>query len=324
MPSSADRLSLHDVPLADAISPTPREVMRHMIRSACLVAVGLSLLDTGTANAQIRASELGSITQVIDGTKISVTYSRPRTRGRQQLFGSKVAHWGEVWTPGANWATVLEVSRDVTLNGQAVPKGKYSVWMVLRERGDWTTVLDPNSRIFHMDPPDSSAKQIRISTPVDQAPAVDVLTWSMPALTASGGTLTMQWGTTRATLTVAVTPTLEVTTPVADAQAYVGRYEYREVKPSPGTSGVSAFIVTYENGTLKARWEPNDDYMQTFALIRVGPDIFTPGLYDRTGAIYEVLRPDMMFTFRRVDGQPLTFSVRGLDDDLEATGTRQP
>ncbi|MES3035616.1 MAG: DUF2911 domain-containing protein [Gemmatimonadota bacterium] len=298
--------------------------MRQPRRIACLATVVVLLLDTSVAAAQIRASEVGSMTQVIDGTKISVTYSRPRARGRAQLFGTRVAHWGEVWTPGANWATVLEVSNDVTLNGQPVPKGKYSVWMVLREKGDWTTVLDPNSRIFHMDPPDSNAKQIRISTPVDQAPMLDVLTWSMPELTANGGTLAMQWGTTRATLKVAVKPSLEVTMPEAEAQAYVGRYEYREAKPASGSTGISSLIVTYENRTLKGRWDPNDDYMQTFAMIRVGPDIFAPGLYDRSGAIYEVMRPDMMFTFRRVDGKPAGFTVRLDDDSLYGTGTRKP
>jgi hypothetical protein len=267
---------------------------------------------------------MGTMTQVIDGTKISVTYSRPRMRGRQPLFGSRAAHWGEVWTPGANWATVLEVSKDITVNGSRVPKGKYSVWMVLRETGDWTTVLDPNWHIYHMDPPDSTATQIRVSTPVTQAQYVDVLTWSMPELTVSGGTLAMQWGTTRASLKVGVTPSLEVTMSDVDAQPYIGRYEYREVKPSAGSSGVSTFIVTYENRTLKARWDPNDNYMQTFALIRVGPDIFTPGLYDKDGTIYEVLRPEMMFTFKRVAGQPMTFSVRGEDDTLEATGTKKP
>ncbi len=277
-----------------------------------------------TAAAQIRASELGTMTQVIDGTKISVTYSRPRTRGRAKLFGTPAAHWGETWTPGANWATWLEVSKDVTLNGRTVPKGKYSVWMVLRETGDWTTVLDPNWHLFHMEPPDSLATQIRISTPVSQAPFVDVLTWSMPELSAGGGTLAMQWGTTRASLKVAVTPTLEVTMPEADAQAYVGRYEYRMAKPAPGSTGVSVFIVTYENKTLKARWDPNDDYMQTFAMIRVGPDIFAPGIYDKDGTVYEVLRPDMMFTFRRAAGRPAAFDVRLEDDSLEATGTRKP
>ena len=299
--------------------------MRHFTRATSIAALGALLSLPRTATAQIRASELGSMTQVIDGTKISVTYSRPRARGRLKLFGNPVAqHWGEVWTPGANWATVLELSKDVTLNGRAVPKGKYSVWMVLRETGDWTTVLDPNWRIFHMDPPDSSDTQIRISTPVGEAPFMDVLTWSMPELSVSAGTLAMQWGTTRATLKVGVTATLEVTMPESEAQPYIGRYEYRMTKPAPGSTGVSVLIVTYENKTLRARWEPNDDYFQTFALIRVGPDIFTPGIYDRDGTVYEVLRPDMMFTFRRVAQQAVTFEVRLDDDTLEATGTRQP
>ncbi len=298
--------------------------MRHVVRLASSVVYAAVLLAPNEVEAQIRASELGTMTQVIDGTKLSLTYSRPRMRGRQPLFGSRAAHWGEVWTPGANWATVLEVSKDITLNGRAVPRGKYSVWMVLRETGDWTTVLEPNWHLYHMEPPDSNAKQVRIATPVSQAPFVDVLTWSMPELTVSGGTLAMQWGTTRATLKVGVTPSLEVTMPEADAKPYIGRYEYRDTRPEPGTTGIRAFIVTYEAGTLKARWDPNDNYMQTFALIRVGPDIFTPGLYDKDGTIYEVLRPDMMFTFRRFTGQPVTFSVRSDDDALEATGTRKP
>ena len=298
--------------------------MRSFVRRAVRAVFALALLAPHSAAAQIRASELGSMTQVIDGTKISVTYSRPRTRGRQPLFGTRAAHWGETWTPGANWATLLEVSKDITLNGHAVPKGKYSVWMVLRETGDWTTVLDPKWHLYHMEPPDSNITQIRISTPVSQARFVDVLTWSMPELSVSGGTLVMQWGTTRASLKLAVTPSLEVTMPEADARPYLGRYEYRRAKPDSGSTGVSVFIVTYENRTLKARWEPNDNYMQTFAMIRVGPDIFTPGLYDKDGTIYEVLRPDMMFTFRRVAGQPVTFAVRLEDDTLEATGTRKP
>ncbi len=305
--------------------PGRRHDMRRTAHGAVIAGLGALLLLPDAARAQIRASELASMTQVIDGTKISVTYSRPRARGRPKQFGNPVAqHWGEVWTPGANWATVLEVNKDVTLNGRPVPKGKYSVWMVLRETGNWTTVLDPTWHIFHMDPPDSNAKQIRISTPIDQAPFMEVLTWSMPELSAGCGTLAMQWGTTRATLKVGVTPSLEVTMPESDAQAYVGRYEYRLAKPPSGSTGVSMLIVSYENKTLKARWEPNDAYMQTFALIRVGPDIFAPGLYDKSGAIYEVLRPDMMFTFKRVAGQPVTFAVRLDDDELEGTGSRKP
>lgn len=278
---------------------------------------------TAPLHAQIRASELASMTQTIDGTKISIVYSRPRTRGRDKLFGTKVAHWGEVWTPGANWATTFDVNKDITLSGKTLPKGKYSVWMVLKETGDWTTVFDPDWHRFHMEPPDSNTKQIRVPAKIDQAPFIDVLTWSMPELKANGGTLAMQWGTTRASMALSVKPSLEVTMPEAEAAAYIGRWDY--VLQSGRDSGkVIAFIVSYVNKTLKARWEPNDDYMDTFAMIRVAPDIFAPGLYDKNGEIYEVLRPDMMFTFKRVGGKPTSFEVRLDTDELEGIGKRRP
>lgn len=81
--------------------------------------------------AQIRGSELGVIAQTIDGTTISVEYSRPQARGRDPVFGG-IVHWGELWTPGANWATTVEVSKDVRLNGHDLPKwrrkNKSRVW----------------------------------------------------------------------------------------------------------------------------------------------------------------------------------------------------
>jgi len=46
----------------------------------------------------------------------------------------------------------------------------------------------------------------------------------------------------------------------------------------------------YRRRVLKGAFDPMDDYMKSFALIRVGPDAFAPGLYDEKGAIYEVMR----------------------------------
>jgi hypothetical protein len=290
----------------------------------CVLALilGASLTPAPVA-AQIRASELATVSQTIDGTKITVTYSRPRLRGRAAIFGTKAAHWGETWTPGANYATTLEVSKDITLNKQPVPRGKYSVWMVLRQNGNWTTVLDPNWQIYHMDPPDSNATQIRIASRAEAAPVTEVLTWSLPALTASGGVLEMRWSTVRVALSVAVQPSLEPTMAEADAAPYVGTYEYTE-RMGADSGRVSTFVLTYQNKTLKGRWQPNDGYMNTFAMIRVSADEFVPGLYDKSGAIYEVIRPEMVFTFQRVGGKPTTFEVRDELDRLDATAKRKP
>src|SRR4051812_29853453 len=124
-------------------------------------ALAVIAATSSAALAQIRASELASVSQTVDGTRITIEYSRPRVRGRKQLFGTKLIEWNEVWTPGANYATTLETNRDITLSGHAVPKGKYSVWMVVRQKRPWTFVLDPRARLFHMAHPDSASNQIR-------------------------------------------------------------------------------------------------------------------------------------------------------------------
>ena len=97
--------------------------MRHRSRLAAAFAIGL-LAPRTPALAQVRASEIGSMTQFLDGTKITIQYSRPRLRGRDPVFGTRAVHWGEVWTPGANFATTFEVDKNIKLDGHPVPKGK--------------------------------------------------------------------------------------------------------------------------------------------------------------------------------------------------------
>jgi len=60
-------------------------ILRISLLAAVCVPVALE--------AQIRASELGTVSQTIDGTVISVEYSRPRARGRASLFGTKAVRW---------------------------------------------------------------------------------------------------------------------------------------------------------------------------------------------------------------------------------------
>ncbi len=273
--------------------------------------------------AQVRASELATMSQVIDGTRITVEYSRPRARGRTTLFGTKFVRWGETWTPGANWATTLDVSKPVKIAGHPVPMGKYSVWMVVKQDSNWTVVLDPKSHRYHMDPPDSGGAQVRIPVRVQAAPFTDVLTWSMPEIQMDGGTLVMQWERVRVPMQVAVEPSLTITLPASDAAQYLGTYVFSE-KDSTGKEKISAFTITHENGTLKGRWTPDDPYMKKFALIRIGEDTFAPGVYDESGVLYEILKPDLVVEFKRENGKVRSFAIRDMEDELWGTGTRKP
>lgn len=70
-------------------------------------------------------SNRAAISQVVGDTTISISYHRPNVKGRK-IWGDLVP-FEKVWRSGANNATVFEVSNDVTINGQPLPKGKYSL-----------------------------------------------------------------------------------------------------------------------------------------------------------------------------------------------------
>ena len=294
----------------------------HMLLTRLSLFASIAVIPSASL-AQIRASEIGTMSQIIDGTKITVEYSRPRARGRDPLFGGRVVRWNEVWTPGANWATTLEASKDITLNGRKVPKGKYSVWMVVRQDGNWTTILDPRFRRYHEEPPDSTSQQVRIATRPTQAPFAEVLTWSMPTLSATGGAITMHWGTTLVSMDVGVEPSLRMTMTPGDAAPYLGSYTYT-ARTGPDSGTTKVLTVSYQDSTLKGQWEPNDPYFRKFALIRIAPGWFAPGVYDANGQIYEVYKPEMTFEFKLENGKAVSLEVRTEDDELEAVGKRKP
>lgn len=291
------------------------------LASALLMIAVLS----SASRAQIRASELASVSQTVDGTRIAIEYSRPRVRGRTELFGTKLIGWNEVWTPGANYATTLESNRDVTLNGHALPKGTYSVWMVVRKNAPWTLVLDPRARLFHMAHPDSTKAQIRFDIRPETGPFTEVLTWSFPEVNVSSTTLVMSWATTRVPLTIAVQPSLTVQLPATDAAPYLGRYSFVPMTAADSAkSKQDAFVVTYEKGILRGQFDPIDDYMKKFALIRIGPDTFAPGLYDEKGELFEVLRPDLTVEFTRTNGRGTSLELRDDQDKSQGRAVRDP
>ena len=63
-----------------------------------------------------------------DGVTIDIHYSSPSLRGRQ--LGVDLAEVGKVWRTGANEATTVEFDKNVTVNGQKLPAGKYSLYSI--------------------------------------------------------------------------------------------------------------------------------------------------------------------------------------------------
>ena len=275
-------------------------------------------------SGQVRASEPAKVSQTIDGTELTLEYSRPRVRGRDSLFG-KVVAWEEVWTPGANWATTLELNKDIRLDGHPVPKGKYSVWLAVHPTGPWTMVLDPRHHRFHTQHPDSTAEQIRFDVTPGEGPFTEVLSWSFPELRVTGGTLAMQWGTTRVAFRVDVEPSYSLTTTAARAGPYLGRYTFEWTTKEPGDTVPMTLTITHHDSTMVGEWNPLPwPEAGPFIMIPIKDDWFIAGFTEK-GELYEVEK-DMVIEFTRKRGQKLAtaFEVRGTADSLWATGKRKP
>jgi hypothetical protein len=70
----------------------------------------------------------------VDDTYMRVVYSRPYKRGRDNIFGTEESEalvpFGKVWRTGANEATELTVTGDLTIGGEKLAAGTYSLFTV--------------------------------------------------------------------------------------------------------------------------------------------------------------------------------------------------
>ena len=285
-------------------------------------AVILMALGTSTAlRAQVRASEPALVAQTVDGTRMTVEYSRPRARTRDSLFG-RVVKWGEVWTPGANMATTLEVGKDVKVNSHTLAKGKYSVWLVVRPAGQWTAVFDPRPKLFHTQHPDSAANQLRFPVTPGAAPFTEALTWSFSGIKRTGVVLAMEWGTTRVAFDIEVPTSLKLTFPQEQSAPLLGTYSFAW-SGGPEASKEIKLFVTWENGRLMGRWDPAPfPEWDRFILINIIGEEFVPGFLEK-GELYDVER-GMVVKFKLEGGKATSFEVRMDEGQVIAAGKRLP
>lgn len=95
------------------------------------------------SNAQVpglpNTSSTQTIIQEFGLGKVSVTYSRPNVKDRK-IFGGLIPY-AEVWRTGANRATAITFSEDVTIEGHDIPAGAYSLFCI-PEKDEWTFILN--------------------------------------------------------------------------------------------------------------------------------------------------------------------------------------
>ena len=158
------------------------------------------LLAAGPAAAQqIPWSQRGEVHQRVAFTDIAITYNRPVARGRT-LFGGLVP-WDAVWNPGADSATTIAVSREILVEGQTLPAGRYTVWMVPgRER--WTVIFSTAVDVFHIPYPGQRHDALRVTVTPERGDHMETLAFYFPTVERARAVLRLHWGDTVVPLSI--------------------------------------------------------------------------------------------------------------------------
>ena len=150
---------------------------------------------------EVQASQSSSVSQTVANTEITVTYDRPVARGRE-LYGG-IVPYGQIWNPGANDATAIAFSRPVTINGQPLEAGKYSIWAI-PDPDQWTLIFNRAADVYHQPYPGEEHDALRLGVVPASGDHMETLAFYFSAVEKKDTELRLHWGTTIVPLAIAV------------------------------------------------------------------------------------------------------------------------
>lgn len=162
---------------------------------SCAALAGLAF-GQGRMKSKPNAQSPAQQTEVtINGAKIMIEYNAPSVRGRK-IFGEHEPY-GKVWRTGADAATTLTTSADLTIGSLKVPKGVYSLYtvpganswelIVNKQTGQWGTEYDKGQDLG------------RVPLKVSKTPSlVEQMQIELKAAGKNQGMLAIRWENTEA------------------------------------------------------------------------------------------------------------------------------
>ena len=75
-----------------------------------------------------RVSPKETTTGEINGVEVSINYCAPSVKGRK-IWGELVPY-DKIWRAGANEATTMEFGKDISIQNNKLPAGKYSFFVI--------------------------------------------------------------------------------------------------------------------------------------------------------------------------------------------------
>ncbi len=143
-------------------------------------------------NEEPRVSPNATVSQTVGTTDITITYGRPAVNDRE-IFGGLVPY-GEVWRTGANESTALVISDDVTIEGNELEAGTYSLYTIPNE-DEWTVII--NSKMSWGTQYDESQDMMRFTVTPEEASHMEQMLFYFEDVTQESATIVLHWDTVK-------------------------------------------------------------------------------------------------------------------------------
>jgi len=131
---------------------------------------------------------------------LEISYSRPAVKGRK-IFGDLVPY-GSVWRTGANSATTVQFSDEVTIGGVLLAPGKYGL-LSIPEKDNWTLIISKQIDVTSPSAYKQEMDLVRVTATVEKLKkSVESFTISIEDIKPTSCQLTLQWSKTKVSLPI--------------------------------------------------------------------------------------------------------------------------
>lgn len=165
--------------------------------SLLLLAAGLAAptlaQERGTDEA--RVSPNAAVSQTIGTTEVRLTYGRPSVNDRTIFSDDGLVPYGEVWRTGANEATTISFSSDVTVQGEPLSAGTYSLYTIPGE-DTWTIIFNDVANQWGTEY-NKSEDVLRVEASPESASPREMMAFSFEDVTETSGTCVLHWADVR-------------------------------------------------------------------------------------------------------------------------------
>ncbi len=158
--------------------------------TAMIISALLSNTYSQQKEDKVRISPKASVSQTVGFTDVTISYSRPGVKGRK-IWGGLVPY-DKVWRAGANEATKITFSTDVTVNGKKLSKGSYG-FFAIPGKSEWTLIFNKVADQWGAFEYNEAEDALRINVKPEKSNFTEWLRYEITKTSDSTAVVSLQW-----------------------------------------------------------------------------------------------------------------------------------